>query len=42
MVRAPGFGQALPLREKVRPLRKLFAFPDDNTGKNIWNGVSQG
>jgi hypothetical protein len=26
----------------VRPLRKLLAFPDDNTGKDIWNGVSQG
>jgi hypothetical protein len=26
----------------VRPLRQLLAFPDDNTGKDIWNGVSQG
>jgi hypothetical protein len=23
-------------------LRQLLAFPDDNTGKDIWNGVSQG
>jgi hypothetical protein len=30
------------LVQTVRPLRKLLAFPDDNTGKDIWNGVSQG
>jgi hypothetical protein len=26
----------------ARPLRKFLAFPGDNTGKDIWNGVSQG
>jgi hypothetical protein len=30
------------LVQTVRPLRQLLAFPDDNTGKDIWNRVSQG
>jgi hypothetical protein len=29
------------LVQTVRPVRQLLAFPDDNTGKDIWNGVSQ-
>jgi hypothetical protein len=30
------------LVQAVRPLRQLLTFPNDNTGKDIWNGVGQG
>jgi hypothetical protein len=26
----------------LRPLRKFLAFPDNNTGKDIWNCLNQG
>ena len=39
---APRLGLALPLILWCAALRKFLAFSGDNTGKDIWNGVSQG